>query len=101
MPKYHFLTICERANGRSLVTLPGQTFGRNPVPEHVLVKDVKGSTVLTRTKRKGRTGEVFFTTSLTAKLGYCTAKDIHPLEGNDNVLYQDACDEYERLTKQK
>ena len=98
-PKYHFLTVTERKTGKSIVTLPGQTFGRNPVPDGYLVKDAKGLTQVTNQRKKARPGDVFFTTTLEKKSGFCTVKDIYPLKGNANVLFSDAEDRYEKYKK--
>ena len=98
-PKYHFATIVKNTQGTmSLVTLPFQTFGQIPVPAWVLVKDIKGQTVVARMKKKGFPGAVYFTTSLRPGHGFVKAADLHFItEAERNVLYSDALDAYERL----
>jgi len=96
-PKYHFLVLRAYGNGTSLVALPGQTFGNRKVPEGVLVKDRKGSTVIARARKGARDGDIFFTTSLRPLGDVLSADDIFPLRGHGRALFADAEDEYEKL----
>ncbi len=97
-PKYHFLTITQRNGGGTTVTaLPGQTFGRNSVPTQILVKDARDSKVISKARAKGSVGEIFYTTTLVMKGRCLEARDIYPLKGNDNVLYHDAQEWYDKL----
>lgn len=84
--------ITENQRGRSIVTLPKQTFGNTPVPEGTLVKDIEHSTLLARTKKTGKPGQVFFTTTLYKTATSLRAKDIYPLEGHGDIMYSDAED---------
>lgn len=94
-PKYHFLTIVQSTpRGRSVVTLPGQTFGQIPVPGNVLVKDSRGSTAVSRTRKGGTTGAIYFTTTLRMRGLTPVASDVLPLIGHGNVIYADAEDRY-------
>lgn len=93
-PKYHFLRCETNCRGKSIVTLPGQTFGQIPVPGGVLVKDSRGSTEVSRARRKAAIGDVFFTTTLGGRSLSLTAKDIHPLEANEDVTFADVHDRY-------
>lgn len=95
-PKYHFLTIEKDAIGRCLVALPGQTFGQLPVPSGITVQDIGKQTLLRRARRMGTPGEIYFTTTLRQAPNCLKARDIYPLKGNDNVLFQDAESEYQR-----
>ena len=100
-PKYHFLTILVRTDGKTSVTaLPDQTFGRNPVPERILVKDAAGSTAVTRARKKGKPGDIFFTTTLKDLGGCLQAKDIFPLEeGDTNIIFSDVRDLYQQYLR--
>ena len=94
-PKYHFLMLIESQRGRSLITLPGQTFGTTPVPEGTLVKDEKNSHRLARARKAGSPGQVFFTTSLRRTTTALWAADVLPLEGHGDLLCSDALDLYQ------
>ena len=97
-PKYHFLTIIRRSGGgTSVVALPGQTFGRKSVPEHILVKEIGGGTAVARCRRNGKPGDVFFTTTLTDGGSCLKVRDIYPLdECERNVLLSDAKGAFEQ-----
>lgn len=95
--KYHFLKIEKTSSGKHFLTLPGQVIGRTPVISHILVKDIKGKTLLSKTKKSANPGEIYFTTTL-KRVSHCyTAADIHPLEGNENIFYADAKEEYHKI----
>ena len=97
--KFHFLHVEKTSPGKHILTLPGQVIGRTPVVSHVLVKDIKGQTLLSRTRKSANPGEIYFTTTL-KRVSHCyTAADIHPLEGNDNVFYSDVKEEYQKIIK--
>ena len=101
-PKYHFLKLNQASFGKYWSALPGQTFGKTPVPaENILVKDGWKSTALTRMKKKASIGEIYFTTTLKQEQHCMSAKDIYPLYGHGNVLYADAEEEYNKLIKLK
>lgn len=101
-PKYHFLVAVPNGSGRSIVTLPGQSFGRLPVPDDVLVKDEKGKTAVSCMRRKAGEGELFFTTSLRRLPGGgLVASDIHRLCNVQDIMYSDAMDEYEKYEKKQ
>lgn len=93
-PKYHFLRCEQTSRGKSLVTLPGQTFGQIPVPGGVLVKDSRGSTGVSRARRKAAPGEIWFTTTLNGRSLSLTAKDMHRLDTNEDVTFADVNDRY-------
>lgn len=93
-PKYHFLMLIESQRGRSLVTLPGQTFGFILVPEGTLVKDDLKSKPLAKARKAGTPGQIFFTTSLRRTSTALWASDILPLEGHGDLLCADAGDVY-------
>lgn len=95
-PKYHFLTMERNSLGCSFVALPGQTFGQLPVPSGITVQDIGKQTLLRRARRRGAPGEIYFTTTLQQATHCLKARDIYPLKGNDNVLFQDAESEYQR-----
>ena len=97
--KYHFLQIKRLPTGRYLFALPGQMLGRSPLYLGVLVKDIRGATIVSRTKRKAEDDQIFFTTTLKKSGGCYTAKDIYPLEGHGNAFYADAQDEYDKLVR--
>lgn len=93
-PKYHFLMLVESQRGRSLVTLPGQTFGQIPVPDGTLVKDEKKANRLARAKKSGTPGQVFFTTTLRRTSTALWASDILPVENHGDLLCQDVAEAY-------
>lgn len=94
MGRYHFLTVEANARGTSVVTLPGQAVGRTPVTPCILVTDARGTTAVTRARRKASPGDILFTTTLRRVSHGYTASDLLPLEGHGNVLYADAEDRY-------
>lgn len=96
-PKFHFLVLRTCGHGTSLVALPGQTFGNRKVPEGVLVKDRKGSSVIARARKGASDGDIFFTTSLRPLGDVLSADDAFPLRRHGRVLFADAEDEYEKL----
>lgn len=101
-PKYHFLVTVQNGNGKSIVTLPGQTFGQTPVPEMILVKDEKGSHAVSLARRKSGEGELFFTTTLRRRpSGVLLAADIHPLCNNEDIMYSDVMEEYQKYEKRQ
>lgn len=95
--KYHFLRVEEHATGRSVLTLPGQVIGRERLSPGILVKDVKGQSSVAKAKRLAKVGDILFTTSLKRANGYYTAGDIYRLDGNDNLLYADAQEQFDKL----
>lgn len=97
-PKYHFLTIINRTDGKkSIVALPHQTFGRKAVPERMLVKDAGKATIVAKARTKGSPGDVFFTTTLSEANGCLKAKDIHMLnESEKDIMFSDARDCFDR-----
>lgn len=98
-PKYHFFVAAANGNGKSLLSLPGQTFGQIPVPANVLVKDMKGSTAVASARRKSSLGDIWFTTTLKRNGLSLVAKDMHSLRGCTDVFLADAAQEYENLVK--
>lgn len=90
-PKYHFLTVVSHSVGKSFVALPGQSFGRKPVPAGILVKDKKKSSVLAKARKDATEGEIYFTTTLReAASGCLVAEDICPLRSPSSVFHSDA-----------
>ena len=98
-PRYHFFVSSTNGSGKSLLSLPGQTFGRIPVPVGVLVKDAKGSHEVEKARRKSYIGEVFFTTSLRSLGCTLAALDMHPLAGAGDAGFPDAEEEFRNLTQ--
>ena len=82
-----------------MVALPGQTFGRNPVPERIMVQDIGSATVIGRARRKGKPGDVFFTTTLQEAPHSLKARDIYLLDADNGVLLSDAPEEFNRYVK--
>lgn len=99
-PKYHFLTIIRRANGKFIMALPGQTFGLHPVPSGVMVKDKKSPGPVARARTKGEEGDVFFTTTLKKSTHNLVAEDIYPLNGQDDIMFSDVHEAYEKFIKE-
>jgi len=95
-PKYHFLIARKSPSGGGILTLPGQTFGLKPVMAGITVKDLKGWTVIANARRKAKDGEVFFTTTLSQSTHTMVATNIFPLEGCDDILYQDVHEQYQQ-----
>ena len=96
-PKYHFLTVELFSTGKSVVTLPGQTFGLNPVPARQLVKDAPKSNAVSFARTTYRPGQILFTTTLKPTSRGLCATDVYPLFTHGSLLYQDAADVYESL----
>lgn len=94
--KYHFFALKTGPTGRSLLSLPGQTLSGQPLTPGILVKDARGSNAVSKARKSAADGEVFFTTTLRRSGHSLTAKDMHSLERNDNVLLSDAHEEYEK-----
>lgn len=97
--RYHFLRIEEDRTVKHVVTLPGQTLGRLAVIPGILVKDVRGQTVVATARRKAVHGDVLFTTTLARKYGCYAAADIHRLDDNDDIFLQDAVEAYRELER--
>lgn len=93
-PKYHFLTVVPTSRGTTVVALPGQTFGRNAVPEGILVKDTGKGTELRRVRSKAKAGDVIFTTTLRHDGTCLRVKDARLLEQCDDVLHNDVFEAY-------
>lgn len=96
--KYHFFRYTQTTCGKSLLSLPGQTFGQVSVPAGVLVKDARGSTAVARAKRTASVGEIFFSTSVRRLSGCLVASDMHSLDRNTDILLSDAEEEYAKIT---
>lgn len=94
-PKYHFITIVKERGGTYLKALRGQTFGRTPVPTHIMETDLPSKTVLGRARRSGTPGDIYFAATLDGSACCLKAKDIHRLKDNDNVLFADAQDAFD------
>lgn len=95
--KYHFLTVTETAYGRSVVVLPGQKAGCSEIHPGVAVRDARGTTALTRMKKKVPAGTVLFTTTLKNKTSYYEASDIYILDEVQDVTMSNVHDEYDKL----
>lgn len=99
-PKYHFLTVIETNNGKHIVALPYQTFGRKSVKWGVLVKDVKGARVVANARNKASKGDILFTTTLREGNGCLVAKDIYRFGESDNIFMADAVEYYEQYKRE-
>lgn len=89
--KYHFLVLKKFSSGLSFLTLPEQTFGRNPVPAEANVLDAGSSTILARTRKKSKEGDIFFTTTLRQGTRSLVVADIHPIgDADTDVTLSDA-----------
>lgn len=96
--KYHFIVLRRFSSGLSFIALPGQRFGTVPVPAEANVIDAKSSTALTRARRKGHEGDVFFTTTLRQGTNSLVAADARPLSDADrDVTLSDARALFESL----
>lgn len=100
-PKYHYLTIIRDNVGKTIVALPGQSFGTLKVPTGIRVKDKGKANIVNKARQNGNPGDIFFTTTLTRGQHELIASDIYPLEGNDNILFADAQEHYEKLKNGK
>lgn len=98
-PKYHFLTVIETRSGTCMVALPGQSFGRNSVPERIMVQDIGESTIISRARKKASPGEIFFTTSLQLSTHSLKARDIYPLNADNGITLSDAPAEFDKYIK--
>lgn len=99
-PKYHFLTVIETNNGKHIVALPHQTFGRKSVKLGILVKDVKGARVVANARNKASKGDILFTTTLREGNGCLVAKDIYRFGESDNIFMADAVEYYEQYKRE-
>ena len=99
--KYHFFTLTETGHGKSLLSLPGQTLGTQPIFPGILVKDGRGGTAVASAKRRAAVGDILFTSTLRRNGHGLVASDMHNLKDNTDVLLSDALDLYERLTSEK
>lgn len=99
--RYHFFRLEQHSIGKSFLTIPGQTLGKESIHPGILVKDYKGKTVIARAKRNARVGEIFFTTTLARANACYKAKDIYPLDSHEQVLFSDAYDAYASLSEKK
>ena len=94
-PKYHFLVLKDDPRtGRMLLTLPGQTFGLNPVPPGRIVGDAPKRTVLARARKKGSDGDVYFTETLRLRGIQLEALDAQRLDGELDLMHSDAPELY-------
>lgn len=98
-PKFHFLTVIQNGSGRSLVPLPGQTFGRTGVMSGVLVKDVKGKTIVARARKSCAVGDILYTTTLGFTTNSYIARDLYRLDDTSNIFIAEAREQYEKLTQ--
>ena len=95
--KYHFIRLVRTTTGLSWRTMPGQTFGRNPVPDGVLVKDASGTKALTVLKKNASEGEIICTSSLKKVSGYCTVREAWPLDDTTHLFHEEAQRQYDLL----
>lgn len=97
-PKYHFFRATQTPYGKSLLSLPGQTFGQIPVTAGILVKDARGSRAVENARRRATPGDILFTTTLKRNGLSLTASDMHLLDKEQDVFLADAREAYESLT---
>lgn len=95
-PKYHFLTVVTTKTGKRIVAMPGQTFGQKAVTPGVLVKDVKGGTIVANVRKTAKEGDVFFTTTLKQADGCLVVQDIYRLDDQENIFAVEAREYYEK-----
>lgn len=100
-PKYHFLRCGQNGRGKSIFTLPGQTFGQIPVPSGILVKDVRGNSAVARARKTASIGDIFFTTTLKHERYKLTVKDIHALDRQVDAVFSDVFDLYEKYKEKQ
>lgn len=94
-PKYHFLTATQKSIGKIISALPGQTFGRTPVPTSIMVQDIKGNTIISRARQKTQPGEILYTTSLKMGSHSLKAADIAWLDdAKEDIMKQDVEKEF-------
>ncbi len=96
-PPFHFFIVTANRNGKSLISLPGQTFGQIPVPANILVKDSRGSTAVSRARRKAKEGQVYYTASLKKTGTGLSASDMTLLAPGDDIFQAQAQACYEAL----
>lgn len=95
--RYHFIRLVRTTTGLSWRTMPGQTFGRNPVPDGVLVKDTSGTKTLAVLKKDASEGKVVYTSSLKKVSGYCTVREAWPLDDTTLLFHEKAQRQYDLL----